>query len=518
MSLPEGPPRAQSASSSRLDGRELAKFTSAVALLAIFADAALGHGLLWENDPYWTYWITKTFLIATVFGVGTAWLGTGVGRGAVIAAVHTVVLTVYYWTLSPIGLPSHPHWLDLEHTWVTGVPVHFAVIYSGYLLALWLWRRRQTGGEAAAGRALLVGLGIVAVAGGLAAVALEEFQGFTWYLVRLLITAPFLLAWWALAGRDRQAAVTGGVLLALMWAAYGHFLGPNGLPDAPLRITEQAPPPAAVEWLGYRELWLVSLPIYLVVSVGAMLATASRGPDAMPPARAGAVVAVLVVPLLVGLALVDPHGDDAQLQAVGTAQVERGGWFSDSFATGQAELRLQAQDRGGRATPLPPHDELRVEARVSRPGGPEVRIAVDRPLVQDPLGRHGTWWGVGLDVWHHGDSGIGSVPPGDVHSDVAVYGSGEVRVGGELRATGVPVHVMTVDNVSPPRLELHVGDEQTPVPALADGHLRVVWPQFTAGPDANPKWGSRHLVGTVVLGAILALLLGATMGAGRRGR
>ncbi|MDP9389623.1 MAG: hypothetical protein M3Q48_17335 [Actinomycetota bacterium] len=46
--------------------RDLAKFTGAVALLAILSDAAVGHALLWENDPYWTYWITKTFLIATV--------------------------------------------------------------------------------------------------------------------------------------------------------------------------------------------------------------------------------------------------------------------------------------------------------------------------------------------------------------------------------------------------------------------------------------------------------------------
>src|SRR5918997_5699296 len=122
--------------------RELARFTALVALLAILSDAAVGHALLWENDPYWTYWITKTFLIATVFGLGTAWLGMGVGRGAVITAVHTLVLTIYYWTLSPIGLPSHATWLDLEHTWVTGLPVHFAVIYLGYLTALWLWRQR----------------------------------------------------------------------------------------------------------------------------------------------------------------------------------------------------------------------------------------------------------------------------------------------------------------------------------------------------------------------------------------
>src|SRR3712207_4387712 len=80
-----------------LTTRGVAKFTALVALLAILSDAAVGHGLLWENDPYWTYWITKTFLIATVFGLGTAWLGSGAGRGAVITLVHTLVLTIYYW-------------------------------------------------------------------------------------------------------------------------------------------------------------------------------------------------------------------------------------------------------------------------------------------------------------------------------------------------------------------------------------------------------------------------------------
>jgi hypothetical protein len=103
----------------KLGLRESAKFTAAVSLLAIFVDAAVGHGLLWENDPYWTYWVTKTFLIATVFGLGTAWLGIGTGRGAVITVIHTLVLTIYYWSFSPIGFPSSPEWLDLEHTWVT---------------------------------------------------------------------------------------------------------------------------------------------------------------------------------------------------------------------------------------------------------------------------------------------------------------------------------------------------------------------------------------------------------------
>jgi|GEM_PF-6682095 len=49
--------------------RSLAKFTAVAALLAILSDAAVGHALLWENDPYWSYWITKTFLIATVFAL-----------------------------------------------------------------------------------------------------------------------------------------------------------------------------------------------------------------------------------------------------------------------------------------------------------------------------------------------------------------------------------------------------------------------------------------------------------------
>jgi len=126
-----------------LSAADTAKFAVAVAFAAIFIDAAIGHGFTWENDPYWTYWITKTFLIATVFGLGTAWFGIGAGRGALITVVHTLVLTIYYWTFSPIGLPSTPTWLDFEHTWVTGLPIHLVVIYVGYLLALWAWRRRR---------------------------------------------------------------------------------------------------------------------------------------------------------------------------------------------------------------------------------------------------------------------------------------------------------------------------------------------------------------------------------------
>jgi hypothetical protein len=40
-----------------------------------------------EDDPYWTYWVTKTFLIATISELATALFGVGAGRGAVITAV-----------------------------------------------------------------------------------------------------------------------------------------------------------------------------------------------------------------------------------------------------------------------------------------------------------------------------------------------------------------------------------------------------------------------------------------------
>ena len=76
----------------RLSIRGTAKFGVLTALCAIFIDAVIAHGLFWENDPYWTYWITKSFLIATVFIIGTAFLGIGLVQGLLITVVHTAIL------------------------------------------------------------------------------------------------------------------------------------------------------------------------------------------------------------------------------------------------------------------------------------------------------------------------------------------------------------------------------------------------------------------------------------------
>ena len=501
--------------------QDLAKFSGVVALLAIFADAAVGHGLLWENDPYWTYWITKTFLIATVFALGTAWLGVGVARGAVITAVHTVILTIYYWSFSPIGLPSSPEWLDLEHTWVTGMPVHFGVIYLGYLLALWLWQRRVLVEDevadvsTTAAAALAVSVGIVVVGGGLVSLALGDFPGFTWYLVRLLITVPFVLVWWAFAGRDRVAALTGGVVLAFMWATYSHFLGPVGLPDLPLRIFEQVPPEATVRWLDYRETWLIGLPVIAIVAVAALLISGRQAPRVPSGSRSrllpvvGALVLVAAVSLGgVAFAANEPGGDDAAITASGPAFVEQGEWYGDNFAEATASIELHARDRASRVTPLEPHDVLSIEASLEHPDGSIYQVTVDDPMVSDPLGRHTTWWGVGFHHWHHGRSGIGTdaLPP--IHSEVAVFGVGELSVDGRALATGVPVHVMTAEVGLPGRLELDVGDIAADLPGVPDGHLRVVWEDYEGSAGQGPKrarnaLGSAVLVGLVTLGLVL---------------
>ena len=499
--------------------REVAKFTTAVALLAIFADASVGHGLLWENDPYWTYWVTKTFLIATVFGLGTAWLGAGVGRGAVITAVHTLVLTIYYWSFSPIGLPSSPEWLDLEHTWVTGVPVHFGVIYAGYLLALWLWRRRTEvpDDEAPAGRAasaaLAVSGAIVLFGGGGTSLVLGDFPGVTWYLVRLLITVPFVLGWWGFAGRDVTAAVVGGILLAFVWATYSHFLGPVGLPDLPLRVFEESPPEATVTWLDYRETWLVGVPVVAAAAVVALKLAGGREqaggrPDAR--LRGAAAVALLACLALGGVAYAsnDPGGDDARLYAAGTAMLEEGPWYGDDFSEASASVDVHARDRGSRVTPLEPHDVLSVEASVDHPDGSTYEVMVDAPMVSDPLGRHTTWWGVGLHHLHHGRSGIGSSALPPIHSEVAVFGVGEVVVDGRRIAANVPVHVMTAEEGLPGRLELDVGDPAAAVPALPDGHLRVVWEDYEGGAGQGPKRARNALGGAVLLAMVgLGMLL-----------
>jgi hypothetical protein len=127
-------------------------------------------------------------------------------------------------------------------------------------------------------------------------------------------------------------------------------------------------------------------------------------------------------------------------------------------------------------------------------------------MVAHPAGRHGTWSGVGIDVWHHGDSGIGSDELPATHSELAAFGLGEVSSGGRTLARGVPVHVMTGQGEDDDPLELQVGDPATLVPSLPDGHLRVVWPAYGGGPDRDAH-AARYASGSTVLLLLLGLVL-----------
>jgi hypothetical protein len=511
---------------------ELVKFTALAALLAMFADAAVAHAMLWGNDPYWTYWVTDTLLMATVFGVGTAWFGVGLKRGAVLTFVHIVLLTTYYWTLSPIGLPAQPEWLDFEHTWLTGLPIHFGVYYLGYVLALWLWdRSRSTRAEAkietpakplgpTASLAFALAAAIVIVLGLLQTWVSGQFPGLTWFIMRIAVTTPLVLAWWATAGTDRVAAISGGVMLGFALTAYSHYLAPMGLPNPTLRLIAENPPSAHVQWLTYREAFLALLAAAQVLAIIALL-LASRwhrnhlAPVRAPARRWSAPVAAVVVLGLVGLGAVSfkytgPEANRTTISAVGTGAVERGTPFVGDLVPGAATLAMTVENSNTHRTPLPPHDKVDIKATVTGANGSVYTIEATRPMVEEPRGRHTTWAGVGFGKWHHGRSGIGTdaLPP--TRSDVAVFALGSISSEGKSIAVNVPVHVLTSSRPDA-RLELHVGDPAAPVAGLQDGHLRVVWADYSGGPTSSAKY-ARYALGTVVL----LVLLGFAISLARR--
>lgn len=499
--------------------RDLAKFVGGAAVLAMFVDAAVGHALLWENDPFWTYWATDTFLIAAVFAIGTAVLGIGTRQGAIVAAVQAVVLTLYYWTLSPIHVPSSPEWLDLQHTWVTGVPVHFGVYYLGYLTALWLWRRPSHRVDDAAApealrvdvaRALAVGATVVVSTGIVQAVALGEAPGVTWFVQRIVIASVFTIVWWAAAGRDRSAAVAGAITLAFVLLTYSHFLGPVGLPDTDLRLLAPDAPPATSHWLSWTEEWIMAFPITLLASLVALLVASSRREGGWRPVElerrhlVGATVAILLIGAIAGVAAVEGGPDDhrVDVSSRGAPVVDDG--VPVVGEPGDGELRLVAQDRNPRVTPLPPHDRVHVVASVVAAGGESYEIEARQPMVSEPRGRFTTFGGVGFDKWNHGRSGIGSADRPEVRSEVSVFALGEVRRNGELLASNVSVHAFTLDH----GVELHVGDPEAPIAGLPTGVLTAAWPaRVGTSPEGHQR--AHNGLGAAVLAALLLMAIAA---------
>lgn len=233
------------------------KFGILTGILAMFMDAAIGHGLFWKNDPYWTYWITDAFLITMIISFGSSFLGIGLWQGVVMIAIQALTLELYYEFLSPVGLPQEPYWLSHYDIWTTGYIIHFLVYLSGFLLALWIWRRRvrikkvlkSTLPRGVAFFALITAIVVLTLDGIIThAILFGVYPGFTFLLQRLILAFVFLFLWSTYVGFDPKGLVTGALLLSLLWLTYNMYLGPIGLPrNYPV-------------FLNFNDLWFKLLP------------------------------------------------------------------------------------------------------------------------------------------------------------------------------------------------------------------------------------------------------------------
>jgi hypothetical protein len=197
------------------------------------------------------------------------------------------------------------------------------------------------------------------------------------------------------------------------------------------------------------------------------------------------------------------EGTTVHLESSGDVKLETGAYYGDRFEPASGQITIDATDVGDRVTPLPPHDRLSIAATIQASAG-TITVSATDPMIEDPMGRWTTWWGVGIDVDHHGQSGIGTNLLPNIHSAVAAFGMGKVSVDDQVVADGVMVHIMTAENGLPGRLELDVGDPANPIPGLPDGHVRAVWADYQGDVPSGTKT-ARYFGGGVVL---LMLLLG----------
>jgi hypothetical protein len=212
-------------------------------------------------------------------------------------------------------------------------------------------------------------------------------------------------------------------------------------------------------------------------------------------------LAIAAVTLIAALVIpADPKGNVANIKASGASLIESGSFYSNKFQPGTGQISVYARDTGGgRVSPLPPHDELNINATVQS-GGHTFEIMAMDPMVDDPLGQFTTWWGVNFNAHHHGRSGIGSNKLPNIKSQLAAFGMGDVKMDDHLVAAGVSIHVMTASKGLPQgrHLELDVGDSRmTPLPFIPSGHLRVLWDKYQ-GKIPNTS-SARYIGGDLVL-------------------
>ena len=507
----------------RLSVRGTAKFGLLTALCAIFIDAVIAHGLFWENDPYWTYWITKSFLIATVFIIGTALLGIGLVQGLVITAVHTLILEIYYEWLAPIGLPQEPEWLDFNHLWVTGFPVHYLAILIGYLMALWIWRRADAVPERQAARTAddgprvtpgalavssLIAVLLILVLSGIIthAILLGEFPGITYFVQHLLIGFVFIYLWSAYVGAGDRGWIVGALMLSLVWTAYGIYLGPVGLPDH-------------VRYLGFQELWMRAFPgDFLAALIGLFVAV--RLLPRLAPRNARYALPVLALVLVVpDTAEAKPKGLHASASASGAAHRVAGPNPVDlqSASPAQGAIRIRVIEGGNRWSHVQSSDGVELLADFTAADG-RYRVVVDKAMPRHPLGKYTTWNGVAFNHDMHGETGIGTSKLPLMKPEISLYGWGKVYRDGQLVAAMAPVHAMVSSKQPMAGVMLEVDTEDKSLRDVPDGYLTVHWPQVAALSMPRGAMRERELIGWAgLIGLALLFFLLARNAERRRG-
>jgi hypothetical protein len=485
--------------------RDLIKFSILVGLSAIFVDAALAHGLLWENDPYWTYWITKTFLITTVFLFGTAFLGVGIVPGLILTAVHTLILEIYYQWLAPVGLPQEPEWLDFNHLWVTGVPVHFLAIFAGYLMALWLWRRNRPQLEAERGetwRLAVYGLAtavvIVAIDGLLTQLLLlQDFPGITFFVQHLLITFVFVCVWTVYAGAGPIGWTVGALMLALVWTTYSMYLGPRGLPfEQPY-------------YSGYRDLWWLSFPGGFASALIGWWIAGWLMKNRRMIVTTGAAIAALLLGQPADQAYAQARGTDglaasARASGEGVRVVGANPVDMNSTQPMNGTITIETVEMGNRWSHVQNTDPMTVAVEFTA-GDADYTVKIEEPMPRHPLGSYTTWSGAVYEHEMHGDTGIGTPKLPKMRPKIALWGWAQVSRNGEVIARAAPAHVMVTTEGPMQGVMLEIATEDKSLTAEPDGYIHVMWPSVEALQMPDGQRRTRQIVGWIGLIGFVAL-------------
>ncbi len=130
-------------------------------------------------------------------------------------------------------------------------------------------------------------------------------------------------------------------------------------------------------------------------------------------------------------------------------------------------------------------------------------------MIADPAGRFTTFAGVGFGEWHDGRSGIGMTQLDATKSNAVAFALADIRVGGDLVATRVPLQVSATGEENP-RLDLHLASAGV---ARRVDPLHVSWQAFEAG-DSDAGENARYLFG----GGVLLILFGFMFAAAFRQR